>query len=324
MTQTTLTAADTWSKWTQSATPAFEGIACASDPSIVELDGRLLMYHTSVDLTAFRTVIAVAVSDDGGETWAYPDTPSETPGSVLDGIIGSWEERLEGPFAVVRDGKVLLYYSGYRDEGDPFVGFPAALTLATSTDGIHFERVSEEPLLPPTPGGYDNDAVYSPCVIDVDGTLHMLYAAHCYTRCDREGGGGVRILGATSTDGVTWTKRDEPVLEALPDVEWATEGVAEPGINLGPDGRFYLWFTGLGPNDSRRIGVASGPTPFGPWDVNPEPVVVAAPGTFAEHQVLAPDVRIEGDRVRMWHLGCDSKERIMIGYAESSWPLRLG
>lgn len=80
----------------------------------------------------------------------------------------------------------------------------------------------------------------------------MIYAGHCYTRCTPALPVIVTLLAATSPDGLTWAKRPRPALtrHAAP-LAWIRDGVAEPGILAGPDGRFSLYFTGL--RDDHRV-----------------------------------------------------------------------
>ncbi len=143
---------------------------------------------------------------------------------------------------------------------------------------------------------------------------------------------------ATEREGGTWTKRAEPVFTARADIPWLIHGVAEPDVVLGPDGKYYLFMSGgLGDDEPRVTGVAVGPTAFGPWELNPKPVLEGDPGEFDACGAFAPSVVIDGDRVRMWYLGiddcagactscnyaqCGCDARFTIGYAEAPWPLR--
>ncbi len=325
------TAAATPSTWTKRPDPVFNGQFVASDPSLIrDGDGYRMSYTCfDFDLTpAFdpdttRAAICQATSVDGvhWREFATADPAEPILGLTLRGEPGSWAEHLEGSFLLeTEDGDELLYFSGYRHDGDPALGFPAALAVARSTDGGRtFARVGADPILAPTPGGYDNDAVYSPAIVPYADGSGMVYAGHCYTRCDN--GLGVLLLAATSPDGLTWTKRDAPVLEALPDLPWTRDGVAEPALIQGPDGVYYLFFTALRDAD-RMIGLARSDSPFGPWEVAPDPILTPSnsPDAFDTAGVLAPDVRIEGDLARMWFLGTSREDDFAIGYAEAAWP----
>lgn len=272
--------------------------------------------NAAFDPETTRAGVCEAVSTDGLSWRALPAVDG-IEGLVMRGREGSWAEHLEASFMVKRGGEYLLHYSGYRNKGFPAQGFPAALAVSRSTDGVHFEPVPDRPILPLTPDWLDNDAVNSPTIVERGGELVMVYAGHCYTRCDS--GSGVTLLAATSPDGLVWTKRAEPVLTARSDLGWTRDGVAEPALLLGPDGAWQLFFVGL--LDARRlIGVARGPTPFGPWDVDPNPIVVPSTAGFDRAGTFAPDVRLEGVTERMWFLGQTPEEDLAIGYAEAPWP----
>jgi predicted GH43/DUF377 family glycosyl hydrolase len=306
------------STWTKRAEPVFSGELIASDPAILPDGAIYRMFYTCwiPGEDHFRSAICQATSDDGFE-WANITSEGPIEGMVLRGRDGEWDEHLEASFVVKRADEYLLYYSGYGNEGVPAMGYPAALAVARSTDGVTFERVEDGPIIQPTPGWLDNDAVYSPTIYEEDGQLVMIYAGHCYTTCNA--GYGVNLLGARSNDGVHWIKETEPVLQAVDGLEWTRDGVAEPGIVVGPDGLLYLFFTGL-LDEQRAIGVARGESLLGPWDVLPDPIIVPSPDGFDAGGALAPDVHIEGDLARMWFLGFDTAGDIAIGYAEAEWP----
>lgn len=309
-----------WAAWTNTAKPVFEGSYTASDPTLLRDGTRLMMVATDLDVATNRTLLVAATSVDG-LSWSFAGTPVPQPGTILQGRAGKWDENLETAELVRSGTGYLLYYSGYRTNGFPAPGFPAAMGLATSQDGRNFVRVSDAPTLQPTPGWYDNDATYSPTVLR-DGTgFVMLYVGHAYTRTDKIGGAaGVYLLGATSSDGRLWTKRASPVISPGGGLPWMRDGAAEPSLVKGPDGAYYLFFTGLA-GEARVIGVARGTSPFGPWEINPTPIVAPSSGQFDESVVLGPYVIIEAGKARMWFLGADRTERIRIGYEEAAWPI---
>jgi hypothetical protein len=145
-----------------------------------------------------------------------------------------------------------------------------------------FVREYQDPIMTPSLTGYDKLAITSPSIVVIDGVYHMVYAGFRLRT--------VQLLGATSRDGVTWTKRETPVLEPNPSRRWMNMGVAEAEVRLGSDGVYYLFFTGLGPDDARAIGIArSTGGPFGPWVVRPTPIVQRS-GEFPK--AIAPSVTI--------------------------------
>jgi len=300
--------------WNIYEEPIFSGKYIASDPAVIKEGDKYVMYYTDLDFLDgvfkdenIRTGIARAVSDDG-LNWKHEKF-------VVMGREGEWDEEIEASSVVKKDSQYLLYYSGYTHG----VQFPASLAVSHSTDGKNFVRVNNgSPILEPTIGGYDNDAIFSPVVIEDKEKFYMVYSGHCYTNCDN--GYGVFLLGATSTDGINWEKYNTPILESS-DIKWMKEGVAESALIKGPDDRFYLFFTGLNGKE-RTIGLAVGDSPFGPYKIQKKPLISKSGG----FDVLAPDVLIEGDKIRMWYLitkeGTDD-QKYDIGYAEANWPLDL-
>lgn len=309
--------------WTKHPEPLYSGqFYVASDVSLLDEGDYYRMAYTCMDFLREtpRAALCQATSSDGLD-WQSVDTGGKLDGLILYGRDGNWDEDLEGSYLVKTENEYRLYYSGYKDEGGyPAKGYPAALALAISTDGLNFERYQTQAILEPTPGWYDNDAVYSPVVFEYGGEWVMIYAGHCYTNCDENF--GVTLLAATSADGVHWTKRSEPVLTAMPEqVEWTRDGVAEPAVMVEADGQVTLFFTGLRDAD-RWLGMARSASPFGPYDMSPEPILKPTPGTFDAGGVLAPHVLIEDGVARMWYLGVEpveGGEYYHVGYAEAEW-----
>lgn len=312
-----------WSAWTKQVKPIYSGpYSLIGDPSVLR-DGNLYrMYYTCYD--AFRSpqgpAICQATSTDG---LAWTDVPVTVNPKVTGQMVavrpGKWDTAHETAFALKFNGEYLLYFVGYQDKGGFFNSFPASLGLAVSRDGLNFQRYSDGPVLSPTPGGYDNDAVFSPSIVEHEGQLVMLYTGHCWNNCPK--GTGLYILAATSPDGRVWTKRDGVIMSKA-DLPGTKDGAAEADLVKGPDGLFYL-FTSLMQGDSGHdIGIARAPTPFGPWEINPDPIVRRSAGQFDEVGPIAPSVLIEDNRVRMWFHGFSKSNQIQIGYAESPWPLR--
>ncbi len=319
----TLAQDTSWPTWVKREAPVYSGqFFVASDPAIIDEGDFYRMYYTCMDFLRKepRAILCQATSSDGLE-WTPMPVEGPLEGLMLRGREGDWDENLEGAYAIKIGDQHFLYYSAYRDKGgNPAKGFPAALALAVSADGVNFERYQSEPILAPTPGWYDNDAVYSEIVFEYDDQYVMIYVGHCYTQCDY--GFGTTLLAATSADGIAWTKRSEPVLERMPEVApWTNDGVAEPAIVIEPDGRVTLFFTGVRDED-RWLGMARGTSPFGPWEVNPQPILKPTPGSFDADGVLAPHVLIEDGIARMWYLGVEPVEGgqyYHVGYAEADW-----
>lgn len=324
----TFNAVTGWAVWHKNSAAVFSAPThVASDPSVIADDSLFRLAYTGVDLSnpmSPHASIDLATSADS-MTWSpisnLTVSTAGANGEILRGRPGAWDENLETPFLMKTLSGYMLYYSGYRDPTSPAgpgKGFPASLGLATSRDGVTFTRTQSDPILAPTPGGLDADAIYSPDIIPYQGGYLMVYAGHCYKECP--GAPGVRILGATSADGINWSKLPQPLLATTGTPEWMHDAVAEPAILMGPDGDLYLFFTGVN-NSERVIGVARAASLTSNWEINPDAIVKPTSGAFDEIGDIGPSVLLENGTVRMWFVGRGRAGQYAIGYAEAPWPL---
>ena len=307
-----------WAVWTKHPEPIYEspdsGFA-ASDPSVFIEDNTYYLYYTDVDNAVGATIISLATSLDGLE-WSFARRLLEVHKSNWDAAHESaaiWKEE---------DKPYHLFYIGYKPNDYPPVGFyPADIGVALSENVMgEFKKLRREQILMRSSTWYDSDMIASPDIIKVGETYIMVYAGHCYENCNAPA--GVRLLGATSTDLVHWTKHEEPILEANSKIPWMAGFVAEPALLAAPNGKYYLFFTAFADweNTPPVIGIAESDTPFGPWEINPEPILTGTED-WESAWVGAPDVLLEGNTVKMWYMGVDNKGYYRIGYATAPWPL---
>ena len=309
-----------WVRWTKNTEPVYEsadsGFA-ASDPSILHDGDTYYLYYTDVDSEIGATIISLATSSDGLE-WSFQKR-------LLEVNTSNWDAAHESAAIWKEEGKPeYLFYIGYKPKEYPPEGFyQADLGLAVSENAKgDFEKPSDEPILTRSSTWYDSDMIASPDIIKVGETYHMVYAGHCYKNCQAPA--GVRLLGATSADLVHWIKHEVPVLEANPEIPWMAGFVAEPALLAALNGNYYLFFTAFADWEGTPpvIGLAESDTPFGPWEVNPEPILVGTED-WEGAWVGAPDVLLEDNLVKMWYMGVDKEGYYGIGYATAPWPLHL-
>lgn len=143
-----------------------------------------------------------------------------------------WESAsVYNPAAVVKDDQVVLLYRAHADDIVSHVG------LATSDDGIHFER-RPEPVLSPSED-YDVHGCEDPRVTEVDGTYYLTYSGYDGTRA--------LLCLATSTDLVSWTKHGPlfPDFNTfLPQGNGLDGGWSKAGgiLPVPVDGRYLMYF----------------------------------------------------------------------------------
>lgn len=279
------------------------------------------MFYTCFDVMRVPQgpEICSAISNDG-LNWSYASTgTNELKGRILSTGPGVWDTAHETSFIMKKDSLYYLYFVGYIDKGGIYNSIPSMIGFAYSVDGLNFIR-TDGPILAGTSGSYDSQILTSPSISKLnDGTFFMIYAGFCASNCTQPQ--KTYLMGATSTDGLSWSKVGKPVIDSE-DIPWENEGLGEAELVLGQDGYLYLFMTVLQGKRPHQIGLARSLKPEGPWIVNPNPIVVAGSDSFDAAEVVAPSVLIEGNRVRLWFHGKNAAgNKLQIGYAESNWPL---
>ncbi len=118
----------------------------AIDADAVLFRGKLFLYAATRDPEGKiqKLVVATAdpASDLGPEAWTQA-----ADFSILEPTL-PWEKKcIEAPSAVVRDGRLYLFYAGaYNNE-------PQQIGAAVSDDGVHFRRLWDVPFIPNGPPG---------------------------------------------------------------------------------------------------------------------------------------------------------------------------
>ena len=185
-----------------------------------------------------------------------------SPGALRQAQDSAWDSRAVHAPSVVRlptipgesstgqagtDRGYFLWYDG-ADSVDPYSGW--AIGLATSQDGLRWERRPENPVLSPgPPGSWDGASVHDPRVV-WDGRRFLMW----YSGYD---GARWRIGLASSDDGVRWAKHPgNPVLEPGPPGSWDGASVAYSSVVV-QDGGYRMWYQGGDSAGVWRIGYAT-------------------------------------------------------------------
>ncbi len=88
-----------------------------------------------------------------------------------------WEARVVlNPAACYEDGVFYLLYRAAGNDKDHLIH----IGLATSRDGIHFERVSDCPVLSPNVSDFDGGCIEDPRVVTIEGINYVTYAFRPY------------------------------------------------------------------------------------------------------------------------------------------------
>jgi predicted GH43/DUF377 family glycosyl hydrolase len=110
--------------------------------------------------------IGVATSADGMNWQKYASNPV-----LVSNPSQAWEkDRVTAAQVIQHNGFYYAFYIGFRDIDHAQIG------LARSRDGLtNWVRHSANPIISPTPGGWDADACYKPFALQIDDDWFLWY-----------------------------------------------------------------------------------------------------------------------------------------------------
>ncbi len=182
----------------------------------------------------------------------------------------------------------LFYLLAPDDNPDPHGHHQRARIGCAVSDDLRNWEIVARPLGEPASGAYDDRATWTGCTIrDRSGIWHMFYTGVSTA----ENGQVQRILSATSSDLVEWTRTDvcveadatwyEKWTPQLPEEHWR-----DPWVQWSAEvGRWLMYITArsnAGPSDGRGVVALASSTDLETWTVQPP---VATPGHFRQLEV---------------------------------------
>ena len=246
---------------------------------------------------------------------AFYDVP-ENVSQYLYGTRGGWVKEPSNPVlggslgtcfdvSVLEDGGRFKMWFSWRPHNS--IGY------CESPEGIHWD--APRVVLSPLPGSpWESDEVTRPCVIKRGGVYHMWYSAH--VRPYREDGRSV-IAYARSDDGISWHRRDDPVLE--PDGGWEMQALMCPCVLYDEQAqRYRMWYSGGCNHEPDAIGYAESPDGLRWTRQVGHPVLTKKPdSSWDRHKVVACHVLKLDGWYYMFYVGHFHEERAYVGLARS-------
>ena len=236
--------------------------------------------------------------------FAQTEWVKDTGNPVLDvGPKGSWDETSVTAPCVIVDGTTYkMWYTGY-DSSNYRIGY------ATSSDGINWTKADNvNPVLDlGVADTWDNESVAGPCVL-YDGDIYkMWYSGNNET---------IGVIGyATSPDGITWTKHDNPVLELGLAGSWDDVYIWGPKV-LFVDSGFIMWYNGYGGDSNIRVGCARS-TDGIVWTKEVLNPILSPTKHWERSYLYAGPVLYINNEFRMWYHAGLTNENLQTGYATS-------
>jgi predicted GH43/DUF377 family glycosyl hydrolase len=224
----------------------------------------------------------------------------------LDSVILSEGSPLEGmdlmsPF-VWRDGdryRMLV-------RGVPRPMLPTSVTGIIggghSSDGLRFE-MEQQPVIVPGPDAFDAGGCEDPSVLVTSAGRYLVF----YTGVDAARAQGSMLLAEGPDLDNLVTKN--VLLQAPP----GEGNIKEATIARTSTGEWRLFYE-YAANDASRIGMASGPSPEGPWTVLPDPFGIREDSWDNWHLSTGPMTIVDGQDPVMFYNGATHDARWRIGW----------
>lgn len=265
-----------WVKYTEN--PVLGGkLGTCFDASVLMDGNKYRMYFSWRP----KQSIALTESTDGIH-WSDPQI-------VLGPASTGWENDINRPGVLKRDGVYYLWYTGQYD-GRSEIGF------ATSTDGVHWTRQTEPVFVPDQP--WEKVAVMCP---DVLWDAHTHQFRMWYSGGDQYEPDAIGY--ATSSDGIHWTKKLEPVFAANPQNNWESYKVTACQV-IHSKGWYYMFYIGFRDIDHAQIGLARSKDGVTDWHRLPDnPIVSPTPGGFDADACYKPCALYNGKQWMLWYNG---------------------
>lgn len=218
-----------------------KGVPFSKDPHVVHFNGKYLMYFSippHKDRPSDGWNIGIAESND---LMHWQKVGEINPKEEYE------KKGLCAPGALVRDGKVHLFYQIYGN------GRKDAICHAVSSDGIHFERNATNPIFRPTGEWNCGRAIDAEVIFFKD--KYFLYFA------SRDPEYKKQILGVATASKHTNFNREDWTLAAdssilYPILPW--EGECIEGASVIQRGEIlYMFYAGAYNNWPQQVGVAT-------------------------------------------------------------------
>jgi hypothetical protein len=297
-------------------------------PFVLLDDETFYIYYTG------NAGACIATSPDGYNYYKIAGNPVLTPSGIGFDSLGA----ASGPVVKIEASEYAMYYNARQYPG---WGPGESCGRATANNPAGPWQRSSEPVLTGSPGDWDEGLIGALSIIPLDaGGFNMFY----YASVNFE---GTWLMGmATSPDGITWTKyndptttdppfaESDPIIPAGASGEFDEWGVVGAGVfRMG--GYYHMYYSGLGPDPvmgyRTDIGYAYSTDGIS-WEKWPEnPVYVQENDPYFDYTTMIieqPTILVEDSTIYLYYdygtsinsLGMATAENVWVGINENRIP----
>ena len=216
-----------------------------TDPgAVLYHDGQFHMFRNGFNGWPASVQVGYLTSPDG-ITWTEA---TEDPVLTTDEVAYAEVAALASSALVEDDGTWVLYF--YTWDSSSGSNSPATIGRATATEPIGPWTPDPQPvLLPGVAGSWDEKHVSTPRVLKNEAGYVMYYTGY-----DERGLQSSMIGMATSADGITWTKYDDPSTTEAPFAESdpvvtpfsSSTFIHQPNVQQTPEGWVMIYREAMG------------------------------------------------------------------------------
>ena len=184
-----------------------------------------------------------SINPDSSGLWdKYSGNPVLSKSNEISGDRVDWDYFCAADSSVLKDGDTYkMWYTGSgQTETDDEIR--VRIGYAYSSDGTNWTKYENNPVLEPTPGGWDYVGLETVSVLlDPEASETERYKMW-YAGVDNEETGLYSFGYAYSSDGIEWTKYDgNPILEKGPADSWESGSPEGPTV-IKDNGIFKMWY----------------------------------------------------------------------------------
>jgi len=269
-----------WVKYENNPVLGGRELGTVFDVSVLKVGKEYVMY------SSWRPKRSVAVSSSAdGMSWTVPEIVL-SPNEFTD-----WEDDINRPSILFKDGIYHLWYTGQYKGVNSWIGY------AISNDGKNFVRQGDKPVISPTEP-WEKVAVMCPHVIwdEKEKIFKMWYSGGEQYEPDAIG-------YATSSDGLHWNKRPQPVFVADPSKEWEQYKVTGCQV-IKRKNDYLMFYIGFLNIDLAQIGMARSKNGIDNWErYAGNPIISPVEGTWDADACYKPFAIQEKNRWMLWYNG---------------------